>query len=105
MLNEEQYLLNKLAEEGCEVGQMALKCTIFGLDEIYANPDGTRKTNRLRLMEEIADLLTIVTMLGDTGALDPGKNETMPDLDEYAVMKVKKVLKYMEVSRQLGRLE
>ena len=54
-MNREQYLLGKLAEEGSEVAQMALKTQQFGLDEVYVD-----ESNRQRLHGELNDLLTIV---------------------------------------------
>lgn len=57
-----QYLLTKLSEECCEIGQMAAKCQQFGLDEIYTG-EGNTLTNRERLHAEINDLLGVVDKL------------------------------------------
>ncbi|WP_298983386.1 hypothetical protein [uncultured Roseibium sp.] len=63
MMTFEQYLLAKLAEEGGEVGQMALKTAYFGSSE--TKPGDTR-TNEERLREEVNDLRAVLEMLSET---------------------------------------
>lgn len=60
MLNLEQYLLCKLAEEASEIAQIALKSSYFGLDEVRQGQD---LSNRQKLNSEIDDLLTILTFM------------------------------------------
>lgn len=62
MMNRLQLLLNKLAEEGSEVAQIALKTAQFGIDEVMA---GQPFTNAERAHQEIDDLMAMVEMLND----------------------------------------
>lgn len=62
MMNREQYLLTKLAEECAEVAQMALKTQQFGQEEHYPE---SRFNNKQRLNLEYNDLLTIIGMLNE----------------------------------------
>ena len=59
-MNRLQLLLGKLAEEGAEVAQIAMKTQQFGLDEIC--PDQPF-TNAERTHQELNDLFAIVDML------------------------------------------
>lgn len=92
-MNKEQYLLLKLAEECTEVAQMCSKVIQFGLDEVYID-----STNRQRLHNEINDLFTILGMLNGIGfdyTLD----------QNYAIEKREKVLKYFNISKDLGAVD
>ena len=93
-MNREQYLLGKLAEEGSEVAQMALKTQQFGLDEVYID-----ESNRQRLHGELNDLLTIVYLLNEEF------NFQFSLSNSYAETKIKKIDKYYQYSIQLGRVE
>lgn len=93
-MNREQYLLGKLAEEGSEVAQMALKTQQFGLDEVYID-----ESNRQRLHGELNDLLTIVHLLNEEF------NFQFSPSVSYAETKIKKIDKYYQYSVQLGRVE
>lgn len=57
-----QLLLNKLAEEGTEVAQIALKTAQFGLHE---SREGQYPTNAERCHAEIDDLMAAVEMLNE----------------------------------------
>ena len=102
MMTREQYLLGKLAEEALEVAHMALKCSQFGLTDVW--PDQTF-TNLERLENEIVDYEGVLQMLSDECAvmyrfnLDPG---TYFNAFEAKILKVNK---YYEHSRSLGRVE
>lgn len=61
-MNRLQLLLGKLAEEGAEVAQIALKTQQFGLDEVCP---GQSYTNAQRAHQEIDDLMAAVEMLND----------------------------------------
>ena len=61
-MNRLQLLLNKLSEEGCEVGQIGLKTAQFGLNEICPCQPFT---NAERCHQEIDDVMAIVEMLND----------------------------------------
>ena len=60
MMDYEQYLLGKLAEECAEVGQRALKTAQFGMDEVQP---GQALDNAERLHAELDDLMAIVELL------------------------------------------
>ena len=97
-MNREQYLLVCLMEECAEVQQVAAKALRFGLDNHHPVSD---LTNTTRLMEELAHIEAIRTMLTVDGFL--------PDLTETNVSesmaKIDRVIKYMELSKDLGTLE
>lgn len=61
-MNQLQHLLIKLAEEGSEVAQIALKTSQFGPDEIMP---GQPLSNFQRCHQELDDLMAIVEMLND----------------------------------------
>ena len=59
-MNEEQYILGRLAEECAEVGHIALKAQAFGIE--FPNPiDGV--VNLDKLVEELNDLNGTVDLL------------------------------------------
>jgi len=95
MMNREQFLLTKLAEEASEVAQMALKTQQFGLDE---KKDDEGPTNRERLNGEISDFQSIVAMLNTECNL----NYTI-DLEKMG-QKFDRVNKYYNYSASLGNV-
>lgn len=94
-MNLQQHLLGKLAEEGAEVGQIALKTQQFGFfercpDQIYTNAERTH--------QEIDDLMAIVEMLNDLGfGYEPSRNRIEA--------KKEKVIKYLRYSVGLGLVD
>jgi len=60
MMDREQYLLTKLAEECTELAQITLKTQQFGRDERYPK---SKFNNRERMTQEFNDLLGIIDML------------------------------------------
>lgn len=60
MMNTEQYLLARVAEEANEVSQRALKAQLFGLDEVQP---GQPYNNAARLRQEYADLYACLDAL------------------------------------------
>jgi len=95
-MNRLQYLLNKLAEEGSEVSQIALKTAQFGLSEIRP---GQPFTNLDRIHQELNDLLAIVDMLNEEYPF-----RYMRDNDAIDVKKLK-VEKFYRYSVNLGLVE
>ncbi len=89
-MNETQYLLICVTEEGCEVGERACKANRFGFADIEP---GYHEDNRRRLEREIADLMGTARMLG------------LEIREEDIVAKIEKLKKYMDYSRQLGILD
>ena len=86
-----QYLLGKLAEEACEVAQMANKTKDFGFDEVYETD-----SNKQRLHSEINDMQTIIEMLNYEFQFEFIMNQSS------MLKKVDKVNKYYEYSKSLG---
>lgn len=97
-LDSTQYLLVKLAEEASEVAKEALKALQFGLES--CNPvDRPDVTNQTRIMEEMEDLITIYQMLQCS---KDWSNHTEP-AQPTDTARVRKVRKFMEISKALGK--
>lgn len=62
MMNRQQYLLIKLAEEAAEIAQIALKTAQFGMLETSPMHSDN---NAKRCHAELDDLMAIVAMLND----------------------------------------
>jgi len=92
----EQFLLCKLAEECTEIAQDALKTQQFGFDSFHPE---TKMTNTEYLANELNDLFAILEMLSDSGyfSFEPDKNAIEA--------KKQKVLHYLEVSKELGKVD
>jgi NTP pyrophosphatase (non-canonical NTP hydrolase) len=88
--DREQYLLGCLAEECCEVGQVAIKGLRFGMHDMQP---GQTLTNKTRLEAELGDLLGVCDMLG----VVPSK--------ATREAKAGRIERYMERSRKRGRIE
>ena len=91
-----QLLLNKLSEEGCEVGQIGLKTAQFGLSE---KCPGQPFTNAERCHQEIDDLMAMIEMLNEEFGFGYTPSR------ERIVAKKKKVNKFAEYSFALGMVE
>lgn len=96
MMTREQYLFLKLAEEGNEVGQIAMKTMQFGQTE--AMP-GQPFTNAERTHQELDDLMAHIEMLND----ECGFGYT-PDRARIEAKKLK-VAKFSAYSASLGLVE
>lgn len=95
MLDVEQYLLVKLAEECSEVAQMAMKSAQYGLKEVK---EGQDLTNAERLNSELNDLHIILTLMKKNKifAFKQDKKDTW-------IAKLEKVAKYFKLSQSKGR--
>jgi NTP pyrophosphatase (non-canonical NTP hydrolase) len=91
-----QHLLLKLSEECDEVGQRAAKQIQFGAHEMQK---GQSLTNAERLRLEVNDLLTVVRMLEEAGALPINAEGVLEAHIEY---KKDKIIRYLELSLNLG---
>lgn len=91
-----QLLLGKLAEEGCEVSQIALKTQHFGLHEV--RPD-QEFTNAERTHQEIDDFMAVVEMLNEEYGFG-----YVPSRERIAAKKAK-VNQFAEKSVELGEVE
>lgn len=89
-MNKIEYLLTVLTEECAEVAQRACKAARFGLSEIQP---GQEEDNVRRLERELADLMATADLLG------------LRVREEDKVAKIEKLKKFMEYSRQIGRLQ
>lgn len=96
MLTLTDYLLIKLAEEAAEIVERASKVLIFGLDEIE---EGQARTNGARLSDEIDDLYFVLEELARL------KPRPLRPIGYGTEAKKRRFAKYLELSRQLGRLE
>lgn len=92
-MNRLQLLLGKLAEEGSEITQIALKTQQFGLHERHPQLD---EDNRQRIHAELNDLLGIVEMLNEEVAFGFQRDETA------IARKREKVNHYARYSENLG---
>jgi|AntRauTorcE11897_2_1112592.scaffolds.fasta_scaffold26421_4 hypothetical protein len=95
MMTLTQYLLGKLAEEGSEVAQIALKTQQFGLSEMCP---GQPFDNAERSHQELDDVAAIVEMLNDQGF------GYQPDRDRIETKKAE-VAHYLRYSVDLGAVE
>lgn len=95
MMNYEQFLLTKLAEEGSEVAQIALKTQQFGMFERH--PD-LSENNMQRCHSEIDDLMAVVELLNEKYGFGYVPNQ------EARERKKVKLEKYAQYSRSLGKI-
>jgi hypothetical protein len=96
-MTKTQYLLVKVAEESAEIGQMALKCTHFGVHE-KQDPNGA--TNIERLRKEVVDFVAVLEMLEDHIGGDSFKSS-----QEEIDAKKAKVTHYMKYSQSQGLVD
>ena len=94
-MNRCQLLLTKLAEEGCEISQIALKTQQFGMHEICP---GQPLTNAQRIHLELDDLMAAIQMLNDEYGLMYLPNQ------ERIKAKIAKVNKFAQYSVELGEV-
>lgn len=94
-MNRCQLLLAKLAEEGSEISQIALKTQQFGMDEICP---GQPLTNAQRIHLELDDLMAAIQMLNDEYGL-----MYLPNKERISA-KIDKVNRYAQYSIQLGEV-
>ena len=96
MMSQLQYLLGKLSEESSEVGQMAMKCQHFGIDEVYEIQE---LSNAERTHVEIDDMLAVIEVLNEKYNFG---FETCPIRKQA---KKDKMAKYMNYSISQGLVE
>jgi hypothetical protein len=102
-MNALQYLLIKLGEEACEIGQVTSKATLFGLFDI--NPK-TRITNEEHLTLEINDVLAVVEMVKDE-LKAMGHVDALAKVGDREMIEAKKIklLQWADRSEYRGILE
>lgn len=96
-MNRTEHLLTILGEEGVEVSQRCSKALRFGLAEIQP---GQELTNAERIRGEYIDLLAVMRMLVEEGAIAPVTDDDLPLLEQ----KRQKVEKFLSYSRDCGTL-
>lgn len=94
-MDKVEYLLTCLSEECAEVQQAVAKAQRFGLDD--GHPD-LQTTNAEDIMTELTDVIAVMTMLMEAGAI---KDYNM---DIAIEAKKARVLAKMEYSRERGTL-
>jgi hypothetical protein len=103
MQTKVDYLLIKLAEEASEVAQRALKAVEFGLEEVQPDQE---LSNTERIGGEVIDMITILLMLSEEGVeIQEAAARDEAVLNTMIEAKKAKVEKYMQLSRDLGKLE
>ena len=94
-MNRTEHLLACLAEECAEVQHAVAKAMRFGLDDGYPGADST---NAQDIAREFADVLAVVEMLEEAGALER-------QTDAHAIERKKaRVSEYMAYAEQCGTL-
>jgi NTP pyrophosphatase (non-canonical NTP hydrolase) len=94
-MNRTEHLLACLAEECAEVQHAVAKALRFGLNDGYP---GAASTNAQDIAREFADVLAVVEMLEEAGALDR-------PTDTHAIERKKaRVSEYMTYAEQCGTL-
>lgn len=94
-MNRKEHLLSCLAEECNEVAQRVSKALRFGLQEIEP---GQHQTNAQRIMQEFGDVLAVIELLEEEGALER-------TTDTHAIDRKKaRVLAFMEYAQSCGSL-
>ena len=95
-MNQLQHLLMKLAEEGSEVAQIALKTAQFGPDEVMP---GQPLSNFQRTHLELDDMAGVIEMLNEAYGFGYVPNR------ERIEAKKAKVRKYLGYSIHLGLVD
>ncbi len=97
-MNRKEHLLICLSEECAEVAQRVSKALRFGLEEVQPEQ---HETNADRIVEELADLWAVTTLLEREGAFK-AHGDRFLDLAERKKAKLAQFMKYAE---ECGTLE
>lgn len=95
MMDLEQFLLIKIAEECDEISQRALKAAQFGLDEVQ---NGQGLSNAERLIGELNDLAGVLSLMKQEDIL------CFKASSDAVAQKVEKLRKYLALPASLGRV-
>lgn len=102
LVARQNFLLTKLAEECMELGHMALKLQQFGALERHHK---SKDNNLVRTTKEMLDVVAVTRMLKDEFNIDLPNVLPESDIERYISNKRKKINKYYDYSRQLGRIQ
>jgi len=98
-MTKQEYLLTVASEECAEIQQAISKALRFGLDACHPDtpwlPNGTQILNEFHQLEAVIGMLVGAKILANT---------TLEERTDIMDRKVKKVKRYMEVSKELGCL-
>jgi len=97
-MNILDYWHVKLAEEAAEVQHRCMKILQYGPVEVQ---DGHEYNNTTRLQKEIFDLLSVITLMEQAGAIEKISGQ---DLELAREAKRMKLRKYFKLSFDLGRI-
>lgn len=105
ILTPNELILNTLAEECLEVAMRILKRTRFGE---FTNYPGTDTNNNELIIQEIGDMMGMLSMVIECGILMPGdhSNEAVEHtynyLEDLSSKRVLKMRESIKLSQQLG---
>jgi hypothetical protein len=100
-MNRQEHLMVKAMEECNEIAHRISKACRFGLDQIQQDPDDKpeqnpgRQTNRARIVEEVLDLVVMLSMLGI---------HIPPNEISIPTSRILRVERYLKIARQAGTL-
>lgn len=97
-MNRTEYLVQRLSEECSEVAVECSKANLYGLEDHYPD-DPAKRSNRQRIIDELNDLLGVVSVLVREGILPDDWQDTQKQAE-----KTRKVAHYMRYSRLAGTL-
>lgn len=97
-MTRQEHLLTILSEECSEVAQRVSKALRFSLNEIQP---GQNLTNAERIKEEFFDLVAVMQMLHDEGAMTDWSDER---ITFHTQAKRIQVEKYLVLSKEKGTL-
>ncbi len=99
-MTREEHLLTIIAEECVEIAKNATKALRFGPDDCEpGHPD----SNARRICLECADLLAVLEMLAASNCMFQSAINSV-DMEAAMDAKKEKVEKFLEYSRERGRL-
>lgn len=95
-MTRDEHLYTIAGEEGVEVAQRCSKAVRFGSEEVQP---GQELNNRQRILQEVADLLGVLELLGFSPIVGPADA-----LRPWVDAKKQKVERFLEYSEQCGTL-
>lgn len=100
-MNIAENLLVTIMEEAGELIQDISKVLRFGLT-CHHPTDATKQTNEQRMLTEYYQLIAVMEMLFESGAI---RSMAPEDIEVIKNLKKQRVTEYQSVSRQLGKIK